>query len=144
MRETVGKNVFYEGSSLLAKSLTMQKTLYVFYPKGPLTFEGILVHLDKYGQEWIVMEQKEQPTTRRLEGLGFDNYEECLKPAIHVPTSSLAVKMVESKASLTASHLAPQPPIQHQILPILTTTLSQHKEISTDASKTPKRLSPQA
>ena len=63
----------------------------------------------------------------------LDNHEECLKPAKHVPTSSLS-----------ASHLAPQPPVQHQRSPILTTTLSQHKEIPTDASKTSKRLSPQA
>lgn len=50
-REVEGEKVFYAGYSPLAKSLTLEKTLYLFYLKGPHIADKKMVLLDRYGQE---------------------------------------------------------------------------------------------
>ena len=49
---------FYLGHHPKPHTLSMEKTLYVFHPRSSKVV-GILVFLNKYGQEWTLIDEKE-------------------------------------------------------------------------------------
>ena len=52
---------FYLGYHPKPHTLALEKTLYVYYPRSSKAM-GILVFLDKYGQEWTLIEDRELHT----------------------------------------------------------------------------------
>ena len=56
---------FYLSQHPKPHTLTLEKTLYVYYPRSSKAIE-ILVFLDRYGQEWTLIEDKELHTLQYL------------------------------------------------------------------------------
>ena len=69
-REEGKETSFYLGHHPKPNTLTPEKTLYVYYPRSSKAV-GILVFLDKYGQEWTLIEDRELHTLlHKYEGRG--------------------------------------------------------------------------
>ena len=64
-REEGKETSFYLGHHPRPNTLTPEKTLYVYYPRSSKAV-GILVFLDKFGQEWTLIEDKELHTLMHL------------------------------------------------------------------------------
>ena len=56
-----GERNFYGGVHPQPNSLTTDKTLYTFYPKSAKAI-GVLIFLDKFGQEWTLRDEAELET----------------------------------------------------------------------------------
>ena len=56
-----GERNFYGGMHPQPHTLTPEKTLYTFYPRNAKAM-GVLIFLDKYGQEWSLLEEAELTT----------------------------------------------------------------------------------
>ena len=56
-----GERNFYGGVHPQPNSLTTDTTLYTFYPKSAKAM-GVLIFLDKFGQEWTLTDEAELET----------------------------------------------------------------------------------